>query len=214
MMARVLLKLPEGWEERRLLTSHWEEFLERSHRPLCTSGRSSPSSHWPPERRTQGLVLLSSRRSQVMRTVEIWVMLTVTLQASITVQSSVTVKYRYSEKCGPEITTWNKDIISTRNIKSNNEWNETLKTLRGSLSLPQRWTLSASRCLCVSAPCFLMCSFLWNSASFRAALNTETEKTRSMKVRQQITYRQHRTSSDKHWEWKADSECSFFSKGQ
>lgn len=27
------------------------------------------------------------------------------------------------------------------------------------------------------APCFLMCSFLWNSASFRAALKTEKEKT-------------------------------------
>lgn len=25
-------------------------------------------------------------------------------------------------------------------------------------------------------PCFLMCSFLWNSASFRAALNTETQQ--------------------------------------
>lgn len=33
------------------------------------------------------------------------------------------------------------------------------------------------RCVCVLlAPCFLMCSFLWNSASFRATLNTETGK--------------------------------------
>ena len=84
-----------------------------------------------------------------MRRVENWVMLPVTLQASITVQSSVTVKYRYSEKCAPENTTWNQDIISTRNIKSNNEWNETSETLRGSWSLPQRWTLSVSRCVCV-----------------------------------------------------------------